>query len=141
MISPPFGPQIDLDLRQTEPGRYEVSFPTAGPGLYRMAVVQEDGQSTIGPELAGVVVPYSPELRLRDSGPSVLSYIAESTGGGLIENSSDAIPRHPLGHAEALAPLLITVGMILFLLDVAVRRGAQRAGRDKEPVPRYPRMD
>ncbi|MCY3802569.1 MAG: VWA domain-containing protein [Chloroflexi bacterium] len=129
VISPPVGPRIDLDLRQTEPGRYEVSFPTAGPGLYRMAVVQEDGQSTIGPELAGVVVPYSPELRLRDSGPSVLSYIAESTGGGLIENSSDAIPRPPLGHAEALAPLLITVGMILFLLDVAVRR--VRSGRSE----------
>ncbi|MCY4109955.1 MAG: VWA domain-containing protein [Chloroflexi bacterium] len=129
VISPPVGPQIDLNLRQTEPGRYEASFPTAGPGLYRMAIVQEDGQSTIGPELAGVVVPYSPELRLRDSGPSVLSYIAESTGGGSIENSSDAIPRPPLGHAEALAPLLITVGMILFLLDVAVRR--VRSGRSE----------
>ena len=127
VISPPSGSQIDLDLRQTEPGRYEGSFLTSGPGLYRMVVVQQDGQSTIGPELAGIVVPYSPELRLRDSGPSVLNYIAESTGGGVIESPSDAIPRPPLGHAEALAPLLITAGMVLFLFDIAVRR--VRSGR------------
>ena len=127
LISPPSGSQIDLDLRQTEPGRYEGSFPTSGPGLYRMVVVQEDGQSTIGPEPAGIVVPYSPELRLRDSGASVLNYIAESTGGAVIESPSDAIPRPPPGHAEALAPLLITAGMILFLFDVAVRR--VRSGR------------
>ena len=127
VVSPPSGSQIDLYLRQTEPGRYEGSFATSGPGLYRIAVVQADGQSTIGPELAGIVVPYSPELRLRDSGSSVLNYIAESTGGWGIENPSDAIPRPPLGHAEALAPLLITAGMILFLFDVAVRR--VRSGR------------
>jgi hypothetical protein len=122
LISPPSGSQIDIELRQTAPGKYEGSFPTSGPGLYRMVVVQEDGQSAIGPEVTGIVVPYSPELRLRNSGSSVLNYIAKSTGGGVVDNPSDAIPRFPLGHAEALAPILITAGMLLFLFDVAVRR-------------------
>lgn len=127
IVSPPSGSQFNVDLQQTEPGRYEGFFPATGPGLYRLVVVQENGQTSIGPEIAGIVVPFSPELRLPNAGSSVLNYIASSTGGGMIDNPSDAIPRFRLGHADALTPILMTVGMFLFLFDIATRR--LRSGR------------
>ena len=127
VISPPSGPRIDLDLKQTGPGRYEGTFRSSRPGIYRIVAIQETPDTTFGPELAAVAIPYSAEMRLRDSGASVLRYIAKTTGGGLLDDPSDAIPRFPLGRPETLTPILITAGMLLFLTDVGVRR--VRTGR------------
>lgn len=126
-ISPPAGSPFTVQLDQTGPGRYEGVFDARGAGLYRVVVTQQDGAVTIGPQDAGFVDPYSPELRIHGAGPSVLRYIAQATGGKVLSDPAEAIPAAPLGRPESLVPLLVTLGMLLFLLDVGMRR--VRTGR------------
>ena len=68
------------------------------------------------------MVPYSIEFQPGRPGGPLLEAIATRTGGETLTDATRALGSNGLVAPERLAPLLLTVGMLLFVADVAVRR-------------------
>lgn len=115
-----------VDLPQTGPGEYQVTFTAPAPGAYR-AVVQlaKAGQRFEAP--VGFVAGYSPEFRpAAGAGADLLGQIAAITGGqevdglGVPEVEASAAP-------PAAAPVdyglwLVIAALALWPLEIAARR-------------------
>jgi Mg-chelatase subunit ChlD/uncharacterized membrane protein len=129
-LTTPAGESIELVFQQTAPGRYEATIDGAEPGAYELVLeqVRPDG-ATIGPVEDGFVVPYSIEFQPGRPGRPQLEAIASRTGGQTLTDAARAFGNNGLVAPESLAPLLLTVGMLLFVADVAVRR--LRTGREE----------
>ncbi|MGE0479967.1 MAG: glutamine amidotransferase [Phycisphaerae bacterium] len=131
LISP--GPKYDampLRLTQTGPGHYEGDFEAREPGSYIVNLSYRMGS---GPDAAsgmlqtGVSVAYSPEYKELQANLPLLRALAERTGGRVLDLARVDAPyqRAGLPRAEARRPIwedLVRLFLILFLLDVAVRR-------------------
>jgi len=128
VLTAPDGQDFELEFRQTAPGRYEAKLDGVEPGAYGLVLEQDrpDGV-TIGPVEDGFVVPYSIEFQPGRPGRPLLAAIANRTGGQTLTDPARAAGNNGLVAPESLAPLLLTVGMLLFVTDVAVRR--VRTGR------------
>jgi hypothetical protein len=128
LLTTPEGEIVELVFQQTAPGRYEATLAAAAPGAYGLVLEQggPDG-APIGPVEDGFVVPYSIEFQPGRSGKPLLEAIADRTGGATLTDVARATGDNGLVAAESLVPLLLTVGMLLFVVDVAVRR--LRTGR------------
>ncbi len=122
-LTTPAGESIELVFQQTAPGRYEATIDGTEPGAYELVLEQgrPDG-ATIGPVEDGFVVPYSIEFQPGRPGGPLLEAIATRTGGETLTDATRALGSNGLVAPERLAPLLLTVGMLLFVADVAVRR-------------------
>jgi hypothetical protein len=123
------GPDLASDvvaLEQTAAGRYEGSAAMPKPGTYLLQVVQRgaDGES-VAQQTTGLVIPYSPEYRRTGGGRTLLNELARATGGeaGLSQPQAAFAPiAQPVSRARPLWPMLLLVAVLLFPLDVAVRR-------------------
>ena len=111
-------------LKQSAPGRYKSEFKTPQSGAYHMEIALKQNDKVIYRQSRGISVGYSDELRIRPTNESLLRSIAESSGGSfapaakdLMDDSSDKVTR-----PVPLWPLLVTAAMLLFVLDVALRR-------------------
>jgi hypothetical protein len=90
--------------------------------------VATDG-SPLAQQTVGLIVPSSAEYRLDetgDSGPRLLADVAAASGGHVLTTDTPAAAFAP-GPASRpqrtpLWPLLLTLALLLFPLDVAVRR-------------------
>jgi Ca-activated chloride channel family protein len=114
-----------LPLVQVAPGRYEGRFLATSPGLYRVEVVQEGPGAAPRRELAGLVVPADPERAHVGTNESLLTRLAGETGGHVLRDPADAFTHELPARGERwdpLAPLLASLALLLFPLDVAVRR-------------------
>lgn len=118
-----------LDLRQVAPGRYATSFsaPTPVPprtGTYYLELsFKHDGQPAyVGRR--GLVVGYADEFRTRPTDHDLLRSMAETTGGTY--NPDPATVFASLGQTVNrtvfLWPYLLMTAMVIFLIDVTVRR-------------------
>lgn len=136
-VSPDLQP-IEFEMRQTGPGRYEGRFPAAESGSYlvnlRYDAPRGDGGGVeSGSVQAAVTRRGADEYRaLRDNSP-LLAQVAEVTGGRVLSagaaraglGTDDLFTRDALTMPVALRPAWIAsalIAMMLFLLDVAVRR-------------------
>jgi hypothetical protein len=131
-------PQLErhtLKLDQTAPGRYEATFETKLTGPYHLEVSQKQGSRLVNRQSRGLIVGYPDEIRLRPTNSELLSSLAAVTGG-----TYDLAPTQAFAHSGETAeralklwPLLLTVALLLFVLDVALRRldldPRSRAGR------------
>jgi hypothetical protein len=126
----PDGSTTDAPLAQTAPGRYEGTVRTAEPGAYQVQVTQvaTDG-STLAQQTLGLVVPYSTEYRLDgagDTGRQLLAEVAAASGGRVLaaDSPAAAFAGGLLSRPQRIPlwPLLLTLALLLFPLDVAVRR-------------------
>lgn len=122
----------EVTLTQVLPGEYEGSLPLHDAGAYVINFTPiQDGtaQNEVSAGNIGVVVPYSPEYRIPSSSKTAdqsLLEIAQLTGGRILSLdkpnevfTGDTEPRKQL---YDLSRVLIITALILWLLDIAVRR-------------------
>src|SRR5262249_46819307 len=114
-----------ITLAQTAPGRYEATVPAAQQGNYLVEVSQTaPGQTTPATQVHGFTVPYSPEFASLPTDYGLLRDLAQRTGGAVLAAPADSFA-HNLRLADSarpIWPLLATALVLLFVLDVAVRR-------------------
>jgi uncharacterized membrane protein len=113
-----------LNLTTTGPGRFEGDLPTDQVGGYLLHVTQAAGGVNRHSNTFGLVVPYSPEYRDLGTDANSLRAIASAGGGALLTDAS-GVYRLPVPPAQAAVPidqLLLVLAILLFPLDVALRR-------------------
>ena len=129
------GPSYDsqpLRLTQTGPGRYEGEFDARQAGSYILNLAYRMGtgsEASSGSLQTGLSIAYSPEFRELQANEPLLSQLADRTGGRVVESDQAEKVFDPAGlpKAESRAAVwetLIKLMLLLFLLDVAVRRVA-----------------
>ncbi len=119
-----------LELTQTGPGVYEGEFDARAAGSYVASFSYRlgSGRDAIAGSLqTGLSVAFSPEFRELETNEALLSELSERTGGRVLTpaEAPDAFDTTSLPPAEARRPIwqyLIRWMLLLFLLDVAVRR-------------------
>jgi hypothetical protein len=127
----PGGASEVLRLRQTAPGSYAATFPLAVPGSQPVSFQLEAGGG-IGAEAArraGVqrlYYPYPDEYRTLPPDLPLLRALTQQTGGKLGPSAAQVFDAGTdRGHTQrSLWPWLAAVALILYLIDVALRRGA-----------------
>ena len=130
-----------LRLQRTAANRFEATFSAEAPGTYLISVPYEYGAGDDGKRgvlRGGLVVNYSPEYRALRDNSSALAEMARRTGGRVL-NASDpgaVFETWSIRPVRVRSPFwedLVRLGLVLFLLDVAVRRiavtPAEVAGR------------
>lgn len=130
-VEEPGGGHRRIALEETAPGRYEGAWPAERPGTYAAAVAARTARGTVGTRTAGVVVPYSPELRAVGGRPGLLSRLAETTGGAVLHAPGDAFRQAPGSGTRDAWPPLAGLALAALLSEVVVRRVpalAQRLG-------------
>lgn len=133
------GEPLDVALRQRGPGRYEAEVPLREAGTHEVALVCEDARGEVRHAVTtGLVAPLAPEFRDLESDAPLLEEVARATGGrvltpwDLAEGRVDPWDPHDLPERDARVegwPLCLVLAVVLFLLDVAVRRVAIDWGR------------
>jgi hypothetical protein len=119
-----------LRLTQTGPGRYEGEFDASDPGSYIINLAYRMGtgaDAVAGTLQTGVSVAYSPEYKELSTNLSLLKAIADRTGGRELAPSApqgvyDTSNLAPAEARRAIWEDLIRLMVLLFLLDVAIRR-------------------
>ncbi len=130
-VEAPGGGHRVVALEQTAPGRYEGTWPAEDQGIYTLTVAAQDGRGVVGSRTAGLVVPYSPELRAPGGNLALLGRLVETTGGAFLHAPEEAFrPGRGSGTRDAW-PALSGLALGLLLAEVTVRRVpalAQRLG-------------
>ncbi|HEY5034978.1 MAG TPA: VWA domain-containing protein [Candidatus Dormibacteraeota bacterium] len=115
---------LDLTLSSTGPGRFEGNLPTDQVGSYLLHFTDSVGGAVKHTNTIGLVVPYSPEYRNLGTDNATLSAIARAGGGVLLTDLSsvfkEAVP--PVRAALPIGELLLVLAILLFPIDVALRR-------------------
>ncbi len=119
-----------LGISQVGPGAYRAAFRTRAPGSYLLNVKYRKlgAGSKTKSALCAVTIPYAAEFRDLTDNAALLSQVARMTGGRVLTGDpeqADLFSREKLGvfedSREITMPLII-VWIVLFLLDVAIRR-------------------
>lgn len=113
-----------LTLSATGPGRFEGDLPTDQVGSYLLHVAQSVGGVTKHANTFGLVVPYSPEYSGLGTDLNSLRAVAHAGGGTLITDLAQiySLPVPPVHAAQPLDELLLVLAILLFPIDVALRR-------------------
>jgi len=113
-----------LEMLQVAPGKYEIEIDTPDPGSYQLVLSQKLNGQPIYNQSRGLVVGYPDELRLKPTNEKLLKDIAARTGGqyDLTPASVFAEANETAHQAVPLWPFLVIAALVLFLLDVALRR-------------------
>ncbi len=129
IINPDFS-VTSLDLQRTAAGRFEAVFPVEAPGTYLLNLPYSYGlgeERQTGILSAGVVQSYSPEYRTLEYNENTLVEIARRTGGRVLEvnNPESVFETATIQPVDVRRPFweeLLRLALVLFLMDVAVRR-------------------
>jgi uncharacterized membrane protein len=137
-----------LTLESTGPGRFEGDLQIAQIGSYLLRVTEFVGGVAKHANTVGLVVPYSPEYRELGTDIASLRAIAQAGGGVLITDLSQlySLPVPPVQAALPVSELLLVLAILLFPIDVALRRlvfkvedvPAWRAAFKRAPAPAVP---
>jgi hypothetical protein len=124
ITDPAFDTKQDVRLDQTAPGVYETNLGTLTPGAYALRFVQTKPGSSPLARTAVLIAPTPAEYRLLGTNERLLAALRGATGGREITAGADAW-LHDLGTTTAatdLWPLLLLLALLLWPIDVAVRR-------------------
>jgi Ca-activated chloride channel family protein len=128
-IYPPEGPPVDLALTPSTPGEYQAAYPTNMPGAFIAVARASRNGKAIPATISGAMRGRSAELATLASNQSLLSSIAQATGGRVLDLNApltwDLFNRRGITPREAwtgLWPWLVAVLTALTLLDIASRR-------------------
>jgi hypothetical protein len=124
----PEGDRTEIAVPQKGPGLYEAGIDAGREGDY-MVSLSASGENA-APTTFGMSIPYSDEYRMRGVNVGLLSQLSAATGGRLIASASDAaglaalLKREPgaTGVGDTAWQWLILAGLLLFFLDIVVRR-------------------
>jgi hypothetical protein len=124
VLPPGAADRREIEMVQTAPGRYAASFQAATEGAYLIDVRQSDAQQLTFQQSQGVSVGYPSELRLRPTNVKRLQQIAEASGGMFDPTTEELLADNDRSarRAEVLWPHLLGVALLLFVIDVALRR-------------------
>ena len=119
-----------LALQQVAPGRYETTFPMADMGSYLLKIRQtrtgEDGaEEVLNDYTRAVTVSYKPEYRHLALNENYLKTMAASTGGKYqptVEELFKVEPNESVPVRKRLWPWLLGAALLIFMVDVALRR-------------------
>ncbi len=137
-----------LALSPTGPGRFEGDLPTDQVGSYLLHVSESAGGAVRHTTTSGLVVPYSPEYRELGTDVATLKAIAQAGGGVLLSDASQAfrVPVPSVHAARPISEILLVLAILLFPIDVALRRlifrledmPAWRTALQRAPAPAVP---
>jgi len=123
IVGPDLQP-VDATLVQVAPGIYEAPLGALDPGAYAIRLSQtRPGTAPLG-RTVGLVAPTATEYRRLGTNEALLGALRSATGGTVVAAPSD-VWRHDLSrtsHYADLWPLLLVIAMLLWPLDVALRR-------------------
>lgn len=131
----PKGERKDVYLEQTAPGRYEAKFDTKEVGTYSLNLMEMEDGKVKGTMPMGASVNYSPEFNSANANLFLLKRLAETGGGGPLldpvnlANNPFNWNRQRTFQPRDLWELLIKLAILLFVLDVGIRR--IQIGRDE----------
>ncbi len=113
-----------VTLSPTGPGRFEGDLKADQVGSYLLRVTESEDGAVRHATTTGMVVPYSPEYRELGTDRASLEAIARAGGGTLLGDPAEAfrVPVPPIRTAKPLSELLLILAIILFPLDIALRR-------------------
>jgi len=134
VLDPSLGEQA-VRFQQIAPGRYQASFDATRSGSYLLSLDYE-GAGLEGSTTSGFDVSYPREYRYLRSDLERLAEIAEATGGSVIAPDSDLFgrPAPVRAEREPIWSALLQVALLLFFVDVFLRRVAIRWERLLRPV-------
>ncbi len=123
LIDPQLG-RTKSALKQTAPGQYAANFETPRSGAYHLEVALRQNDQVVYRQSRGMIVGYSDELRIRPTNETLLRAIADASGGQYAPAPTDIFkrPDKTANRPTPLWPYLLTTALILFVLDVALRR-------------------
>ncbi|HSL77528.1 MAG TPA: glutamine amidotransferase, partial [Candidatus Limnocylindrales bacterium] len=121
------GPDLtpaEVNLVQIAPGVYEVPLGEIASGAYGVRITQTRPGSTPLGRTVGLVAPTAAEYRLLGSNEPLLGAIRSATGGSEIQTPLDPWIHDLRTTASStdLWPLLLVLALILWPLDIALRR-------------------
>lgn len=123
LVGPDLRPST-VDLPQVAPGVYESPIASLESGAYALRVTQtRPGEAALGRTL-GLVAPTPAEYRVLGANEPLLAAIRAATGGRIVDVPAEAWT-HDLrttGRNADLWPWLLIVALLLWPLDVALRR-------------------
>jgi Mg-chelatase subunit ChlD len=118
IIQPPTGQPLTIDLAEKAPGRYEGTFPASDVGEYVISLTARSGDGRVDARMIrGFFWSGDKEYRAVGVNRDLLSQLARTTGGTLLEGDSDAFSSRPRAYRSANVWLL-TVAFLLFLGDL-----------------------
>jgi len=127
VVVSPKGERETIRLEQTGPGRYEAHFPTKEVGSYLLNLMEIKDGKIRASQVAGASVNYSPEFSATEPNLNLLKRLADTTGGKLLDPMN--VADNPFLHDRRLTfqprdlwEWLLKVAIILFVLDVGIRR-------------------
>jgi hypothetical protein len=141
-VRTPSGEVEIVPLQRTSSSQFSGRVRVAEPGAYWVAVTVDQAGEIIASGSSGAVSSYADEFAFRAPDPSFATELAAVTGGRVDPDASAVFEKAPVtGKArQAIWPWLAGLALILFLVDVALRRlvfagavtdrSVQRAGED-----------
>ncbi|WP_255472884.1 VWA domain-containing protein [Planomicrobium sp. CPCC 101079] len=113
------GEELPIQIQPIAPGKVEVMLD-AEPGLVFFSISNETGAAY----KTGLTVPYGDEYRIDEPNMAMLTTIAERTGGTLVDSLEGAFRDIPYesGTKEPIRQQLLLAAMILFFMDITLRR-------------------
>jgi len=114
-----------MKLEQEGPGRYEGRFRPEKPGVYLVR-----GRSGATMVSAGLVHNTSSEAAAGRVNLGLFERVAAATGGSVLAGEDQPLARRPAGHSRFLEldPLVLKLLLLLFLIDVLIRRWENARG-------------
>lgn len=113
-----------LEIRQTQPGRYEGTFPASKVGNYLLNLQYEDAEGNMRAYQAGTSLSYSSEYRDTEPNYRLLTQAQEAAGGNVLRDFSGVF-LHNIERTRAFHPLwpaVLMAALLLLPLDIFVRR-------------------
>jgi len=114
----------EVRLDQVAPGVYETDLGSLTPGAYALRFLQTKPGETPLARTVMLIAPTPAEYRLLGTNQRLLAALRGATGGAALEDGAAAW-EHNLGTTTAatdLLPWLLLLALLLWPLDVAVRR-------------------
>jgi Ca-activated chloride channel homolog len=129
-VEAPDGSEATIRLKQVAPGQYQAPLPVEANGAYTVGVALRKNDQQLEAQ-TGWAKPYSAEFALRPSG-ELLQRIATISGGRVLssaDEAADAVKAETPRPTQAFWPWLIGLAVLLWPLEIAIRRGWIRRRR------------
>ncbi|QZY56105.1 VWA domain-containing protein [Crassaminicella profunda] len=115
--------KIEMKLDPISPGTYKNEFASLEKGIYMINVNQYKGDKLVNTKKQGMVVNYSKEYDFADR-KNNLEGLVYQTGGMFIERPEEVFAKDldPVYGSKDLSRMLMIIALILFVIDIALRR-------------------
>lgn len=113
----------EITLYPAAPGQYSGDFEITETGSYIIKALQQKDGETLNAASTGISVQYSPEYRIQPQS-GYLDRLIKEAGGTLINTPEDVYKgkiKDIFGTVD-LTPTLLILALVLFMLDIALRR-------------------